>query len=321
MSAPVRLLDLGEVSPLRSQAVYHGLAMAMTQDSPDTIALLSPAAPYFCVGFHQNPAEELDLAWCERQGYPVLHRKIGGGTVYLDRNQLFYQVIVHRRRAPFRVDAIYRTFLRAPVETLRAFGLDASLRAANELEVGGRRIAGTGGGQIGDAMVVTGNILFDFDSDAMARAWRVPSEAFRRLAADGLRRYVTTLKRELPEIPLIEKVKRLLAEKYAETLGRPLVPGSLSPEEEEAIARTGTELAVSAWATEVGDQPDRGLKIARGIYVREQEVSTPVGPLRLTVRLRDGVIDDLVLTGNGSAWVSPYAEQSATVHSLDNVAS
>ncbi|MEK7838850.1 MAG: lipoate--protein ligase family protein, partial [candidate division NC10 bacterium] len=167
---PVRLLDLGEVSPLRSQAIYHGLGASMDDASPDTIVLCRPAAPYFCVGYHQSPAEELDLDWCREAGYPVLQRRIGGGTVFLDSSQLFYQCIFHRRRAPLMVDAIYRRFLMPVVEALRALGLAATLEGVNEIEVEGRRIAGTGGGQIGEAVVVVGNVLLDFPEALMARA-------------------------------------------------------------------------------------------------------------------------------------------------------
>lgn len=310
MTRPVRLLDLGQVPPLHSQALYHGLAEAMTPDSPDTIALLTPSAPYFCVGFHQNAAEELDLGWCRRHGYPVLQRLIGGGTVYLDENQLFYQCVFHRSRVPFRVDAIYQTFLRAPVETLRALGVDASLHDVNELEISGRRIAGTGGGQLGEAVVVTGNLLFDFDYDAMARGWRVPSEAFRQLAADGLRRYVTTLKRELPHPPSREEAKRLLSDSYAETLGRPLVAGALSVAEEDAIARAAARLAAAgsrraaALATaRRGQRHGRlrtRLKVTGRVVVHERSWPTSAGDLRVTARVANGEIEDLVLSGDGA---------------------
>lgn len=305
MNNPIRRLDLGIVSPLRSQAVYHGLAETMDEHTPDTIVLCRPSAPYFCVGYHQSPRAELDLDWCRENGYPVIQRRIGGGTVYLDPNQLFYQCVFHRSRAPFDVASIYRRFLTPAVETLRALGLVATLEAVNEIEVEGRRIAGTGGGQIGEAVVVTGNILFDFDYAAMARAWRVPSEAFRRLAADGLHRYVTTLKRELHRIPQAEEVKRRLVAEYAATLGRPVVPGSLTPLEEEAIAQAGGELADAVRTAEAMDPRERELKIARGVYVRERTLSTPPGPIRLTLRLHNGVIDDLILEATAPYQVAP----------------
>lgn len=298
---PIRLLDLGEVSPLRSQALYHGLAEAMGADTPDTIVLCRPAAPYFCVGYHQIPGAELDLDWCREHGYPVLQRRIGGGTVFLDSQQLFYQCVFHRSRAPFDVASIYRRFLAAPVQVLGWLGLDAHLTGVNEIEVGTRRIAGTGGGQIGEAVVVTGNILFDFDYDAMARAWRVPSEAFRRLAADGLRRYVTTLKRELPRPPSVEKVKRLLAETYGATLGRPVRVGTLTSSEELGVSRAEAELAHAGWPLRVAQRRNRRIKIARGVYVRGEPLQTPTGIIKFAVRVRDGTIEELLLDGDDAA--------------------
>ncbi len=294
---PIRLLDLGEVSPLRSQALYHALGESMDDQSPDTIVLCRPAAPHFCVGYHQLPREALDLDWCRRAGYPVLQRRIGGGAVFLDGSQLFYQCIFHRRRAPLMVAAVYHRFLMPAVEALRGLGLPASLEGINEIEVAGRRIAGTGGGQIGEAMVVTGNILFDFDYDAMTRGWRVPSEPFRRLAADGLRRHVTTLKRELARVPPAGEVSRLLIDRYAEALGCPLLPGALTAREEEALRRAEQELTAPASSGGAVGRPGHGLKIARGVYVREVEVATSAGPVRVTLRLRDGSIDDLLLAG------------------------
>ena len=293
MSDPIRRLDLGAVSPLRSQAVYHGLAAALDAGAPDTIVFCRPAAPYFCVGFHQEPAAELRARWCRTHGYPVLHRKIGGGTVLLDGNQLFYQCVFHRSRAPFDVASIYRRFLSPVVEALRRLGVRAELAQVNEIEAGGRRVAGTGGGQLDEAVVVVGNVLFDFPCALMAEAWRVPSAPFRRLAEDGLRRYLTTLRRELGDPPAVEHVTETLAACYAEALGRPLVRGGLSRAEDAAIERAEAELGDGT-----GRRPPsrraRRLKIARGTFVWEDRRDTTSGPLWLTVRTRAETLDAVV---------------------------
>jgi len=266
----VRLLDFGDVSPLRSQALYHGLARVMTESSPDTIVLCQSSETCFCVGYHQDPQVELDIEFCRTHGYPVLHRQIGGGTVVLDRDQILYQIILHASRAPLRIDSIYEKFLAAPVATLCALGIPATLEGTNEIEVRGRRIAGTGGGRIGDAMVVTGNLLFDFPYELMTRAWRTPSSAFRSIAGQALRRSVTTLRKELEYVPSMETVKKLLVQKYCDTLARPLVAGSLTAAETVAVGEAETELLeFRADGSLVRD--DRVLKIARGVYVRENE--------------------------------------------------
>jgi len=294
---PVRLLDLGAVSPLRSQALYHALAESMGEDSPDTIVLCRPSAPYFCVGYHQSPGEELDLDWCRDNGYPVFRRRIGGGTVFLDTSQLFYQCVFHRRRAPLMVNAIYRRFLIPAVETLRALGLPAALEGVNEIEVGGRRIAGTGGGQIGEAVVVVGNFLFDFPAAVMGRAWRVPSNDFRRLAEDGLRLHLATLNSVLAERPSEARIRAELVTRYEAGLGRSLVPGSLSAaeevrvlEEEERLLRPGE--------TRGGVRP-RGarLKVTHRVWVHEWTWSVGGGDARVTARVADRGIEDLVVSG------------------------
>ncbi|MBI2155468.1 MAG: lipoate--protein ligase family protein, partial [Candidatus Rokubacteria bacterium] len=220
---------------------------------------------------------------------------IGGGAVYLDRAQLFYQVIVHRRRAPFAVADIYRTYLAAPVLALRRLGLDARLCATNEIEVGGRRIAGTGGGQLGEAVVVVGNVLLDFPDARMAAAWRAPSLPFRKLAHEGLRCYLTTLARELPAPPAMDALREALARAYAETLGAPLVPGALTPCEQAAIAAAEGALADAAFILAGSGRREAGLKIARGTYVYEGRAAA--AGVRVSLRVRHGVIDAVAARG------------------------
>ena len=294
--SPVRLLDLGEVSPLRSQALYHGLGESMDEDSPDTVVLCRPGAPHFSVGYHRSPAGELDLDWCRASGYPVFRRRIGGGTVFLDRSQLFYQCIFHRRRAPLMVDAIYRRFLMPAVEALRALGLPASLEGINEIEVSGRRIAGTGGGQIGEAVVVVGNFLLDFPFHLMGRAWRVPSPQFRRLAEDGLRLHLATLGALLPSVPPEAEIRRRLVAGYEAGLGRPLVPGPLTAAEEAAVGLEERRLVHLHGAAARRPQPTR-LKVTRRVWVHQWTWPAPEGETRVTARVADRRIEELVVAG------------------------
>jgi lipoate-protein ligase A len=297
LTSPIRLLDLGAVTPLRSQALYHGLAEGMGAEGPDTIVLCRPSAPCFCVGYHQSPPSELDIAWCEDRGYPVLQRRIGGGTVVLDGSQLFYQCVFHRRRAPLMVEAIYRRFLGPIVEMLRALGLPAALEAVNEIEAGGRRIAGTGGGQIGEAVVVVGNLLLDFPAETMARAWRVPSPAFRRLAEEGLRRHLVTLGEALGGCPPEAELRRRIVRQYELSLDRPIVPGSLTATEERLVQREEQRLgrldAGRAFARPRGER----LKLTRRAWVGEWRETVGDEETRITARVVDGQVEDVDCVG------------------------
>ncbi|HET8578252.1 MAG TPA: biotin/lipoate A/B protein ligase family protein [Methylomirabilota bacterium] len=311
--AAVRLVEADEVSPLRSQALYHGLALAMTESSPDTIVLCRPAGPYFCVGFHQSPREELDLDWCRRQGYPVIQRAIGGGTVFLDARQLFYQCVFHRRQAPLAVAAIYRQFLTPAVQTLRALGLPACLEGVNEIEVNGRRIAGTGGGQLGEAVLVVGNLLFDFAPEVMGRAWRLPSGAFRRLAEEGLRLHLATLAAMLDRPPSEAEIRRRLVAEYEAGLGRPLVPGVLTLEEEAAVESEERRLARLDEAGAVARPRDSRLKVTHRVWVHEWHWPVSGGEARVTARLADGRVEAIEMAGGA---LSPQEAERRVLEAL-----
>ena len=62
MSRKVRLLYMEGVSPVRSQTVYHAVGYAMKEATPDTIILVSPNAPYVCIGYHQCSRLHIDMA-------------------------------------------------------------------------------------------------------------------------------------------------------------------------------------------------------------------------------------------------------------------
>ena len=104
---------------------------------------------------------------------------------------------------------IYALGLAAPVNTLKRLGLNAELRDTNEIEVDGKRIAGTGGGRIGEACVVVGNLLFDFDFEAMTAVWRTPSSSFRLLAEQALRQQLITLN-QLAITASLEEITEML---------------------------------------------------------------------------------------------------------------
>lgn len=294
---PIRLLDLGPTRWLNTQSVYHALAEMMTEDLPDTILLAQPLQPYLCIGYHQELESVLDRKACARMGLPIVRRRVGGGATYLDVNQLFYQCVFHHRRVPATVDRIYARLLAAPVATLRGLGLNAELRGENEIEINGRRIAGIGGGRIGEAAVVVGNVLFDFNYEAMTRAWRTPSESFRRLAAEALREQVTTLWAELPRPVSPDEVRYRLMDEFARALNRPLEPGKLSEAETEKIKQVAKRLVSYRWLhlRANGAKPMTALKISRGVFIRYAEGVIDGHAVRAAFRLRDGVIEQAIL--------------------------
>ena len=271
---PIRLLNLGVIPPLQTQSVYHALAENMTHDSQDVIIICRPNAPYLCLGYHQVFENTFDADECERRGLPVLRRRLGGGATYLDSNQLFYQCIFHHTRMPAMLKDIYALGLAAPVNTLKRLGLHAELRDTNEVEVDGKRIAGTGGGRIGEACVVVGNLLFDFNFEAMTAVWRTPSSSFRFLAEQALRQQLITLN-QLRITTSLEDITEMLIDDFSTAFNRHIQMDTLTAEEIESAEEASRELISDDFLSlhkegGIGDAM-RSLKVSARAFIHADE--------------------------------------------------
>jgi len=295
-----RLLDFGQVGSLRSLAIFHGVGYAMREDTPDTITITRPADPFVSIGHHQDAGTEVDLEFCEEAGVPVYRREIGGGAVYLDEGQTFWHTIFHQSRVPSTLSEVYEQFLAGPVLALNRMGIPAVHRPVNDIQVGGRKIGGTGAATVGESMIVAGSLMFDFNYELMVRVLRVPSEKFRDKMYSTMKEYLTTINRELgADAPTREQGVQILIECFAEALGTELVLDESRPDELAAIAEQEERIASQEWLHLDGLPPSGTItKIAEGVNVREGVHKAPGGLVRATVAVRDGTIDGIVLSGD-----------------------
>ncbi len=295
----LRVIDFGYQPAVRTQAVYHGLAEAFRPGDGPVLSLVNPIDPYVCIGLHQEVSLDVDEAYCERHGLPIVRRHVGGGAVYLDDQQFFFHFIYPPDQVPARVAEIYPRFIEPVVRTYHALGVDAGFRPVNDIHVHGRKIGGTGAARIGGAAVMVGSFMFDFDIEAMASCLQVPSEKFRDKLRAGLRDYMTTMRRELPELPTRDHVKALFLEQVAACLGVTPVESHTSAVEEAAIAEQERLLTDPEWTHQMGRRfVAMGVKIAAGTHLTEGVYKAPGGLVRVHLLERDGRIADLLLGGD-----------------------
>jgi lipoate-protein ligase A len=297
----IRLLDLGQVSPVRSQTIYHAVGYALGPGLPDTILLVSPDAPYVSIGRHQDAEREVDLAYCAQAGYPVIRREVGGGAVYLDCYQLFTQWIFDAAHLPPTVEERFRLYVEPLVRTYRALGIAAEYRPINDVQVAGRKIGGTGAARMDHAEVVVGSLMFDFDVATMARVLNVPSEKFRDKVVQSLTDYMTTMRKELGSLPERSLVVDTYLAACMEVLGRPIEPGELRSDELELAARLDERFASREWLEEGGGLRRPGLKIHEGVRLAEGSHKAPGGLIRCVARVRDDRLDDVAFSGDFTA--------------------
>lgn len=278
----LRVLDFGRVSPLRSQTLWHAVAYGVSAGAPATLSFARPDAPYVCVGYHRSLAE-VDLDTCARNGWPVYRRMVGGGPVWLDDGQLFFQITVPVGSvSPFRAEAI-RELLAPAVSAFRACGIDAALDGAGEIVVGDQKICGHGAGQIEEAVVVCGNLIQRFDHAAATRALALPSTELREDVERLMRRYVVATPVDA------DRFTSAAVAAYAAALDRPAVPGSLTEGERHKVAELDVQFSSSTWRT--GPQrPTRAVaqvKVRAGVWAFEAVRE----PSRAVISVVDGAVD------------------------------
>jgi len=309
----IRLLDLRLAPPIRSQTIYHAVAYALDDATrtPDTIILVAPTEPYVCIGFHQELEKEVDVEYCRARGLPIVRREVGGGAVYLDKNQVFMQWIFHRAALPHDVGDRFALYVKPLVETYHALGIPASYRPINDVHVQGKKIGGTGAAQIGQAQVVVGSLMFDFNFELMSRVLKVASEKMRDKIVQSLNEYMTTMTRQLGHTPDRDTVVKLYLDKAQAALGRPIVPSEPTARELALAEELDRQFTTDEWLYQKGGlrHAERGIKIHQDVRVQEVSHKTPGGLVRVTARMRDGAmstsgatgtsrIDDLTLSGD-----------------------
>jgi lipoate-protein ligase A len=300
-----RLLDSGGLDPLEAQCLYEAVALAIDRgQAPSTIILCYPAEPYVCLGFHQELEKEIDVKFCRKKGLPIIRRAVGGGAVYLDSGQQFYQIVVSEDSplVPSEVDKFFEKFLQPTIHVYRALGVPAVYKPINDVVVNGRKISGNGAGKIGKAAVLIGNIIFDLNYDAMAQVLKVPDEKFRDKLAKSMQGWVSSLKRELGYTPAIDQVNQLLIEGYKK-IGIKLVPGVLSEKEKKIFVREVKSKHLSKEWLYMPEfrHPELGrtrvVKVAENVRVVETSYKAKK-MIRVTMEIAFDKIRDILISGD-----------------------
>jgi lipoate---protein ligase len=242
----LRVIDFFSVSPEVSQAAAYAIADGLAPDGGPTVVLADPRVPFLSVGAHQNIDRDIDLSFCRDRGIPIVRRRLGGGAIYVDYEQLIFHIIVPARRAPWPPFSLLTTLAAPVVGTHRDLGIAARLRPPGDIAVGGRKIGGTAGAEIGGNVVVGGTFLFDFDTVVMARCLKLPSEKIRAGVAKLLERGMTTMRRELGARPARAMVKARFIANLARCLGVEPRESSITDEEWAAIATAAERLEDTA---------------------------------------------------------------------------
>jgi len=292
----MHLLNLGKLPGQQSMLVFHALARL----GYEGIVVVSPQDPLASIGYFQDAEKEIDLEACKKMNIPVMRREVGGGATYLDGNQIFYQVIWGRKnpRFPKKINEIFEFLSQPPCETYREIGIDTHFEAANDIVTNeGRKIAGEGGGDIGNAMVFVGGILMEFDCETMSRILKVPDEKFRDKVFGSMEENITTIKRELGTVPERKYIVSTLIEQYEKILGR-LERVHLGSHTLKMMVELERWFTSESFLFKKTPRIPKGVKIREGIEILYSTYKATGGLIRTTQEVKSGRIEDISITGD-----------------------
>ena len=288
---------LDAVSWEYSQALYHSAAHL----GREALFVLRPATPYVCIGYHQDAQQEIDLEFTHANHIPVFRREVGGGAVYLDGQQLFFQLIINEKHpgVPANIAQFYKKYLQPVIDTFRAFGVPAEYKPVNDIITSGRKISGTGAAQVDDMLILVGNFIQDFNYEMMSKCLRVPDEKFRDKVHKTMYENLTTMLRETGKIPANKDLGDELAKRYAELVGD-LTLRELDAELTQKADELLKEMNTPEWLLDNDrHRPDsRQVKISEGVYVIQKMFKTPGGLIRVTAVNQEGILSDVHISGD-----------------------
>jgi lipoate-protein ligase A len=297
MAIPFRVIDSG-VQDGRMQIAFDQALIDLHRagDVPDTVRFLR-FAPTVLVGRHQAFAHEVKVEDCLADGVAMVRRITGGGAIYLEENQVGWEVVLSRKRLSLPTLGDYtKAICEAVAHGLSvSFGIDARFRPRNDIEVDGRKLCGTGGFFDGDTLIYQGTVLVDADPAKIMTYLNVPEAKLKKHDLDKAENRVTTLKTLLGTAPTVEAVHAALLRGFTERLGIAVSSGMITAAE--------TDLAKQMHDDEIGtDEFVFSIDDPRQPEVLEASQTGPGGTVTAFVRVEGPVkarrIREALLTGD-----------------------
>jgi lipoate-protein ligase A len=281
MSQAFRVIDSGVIEGRLNIAIGQAIVEAHQAGTvPDTLRFLR-FPPTALVGRHQALAQEINLDYCRENDIGVVRRITGGGAIFLDPGQLGWELAFRRSTlGSTSLADLAREICEVVADGISRLGVEASYRPRNDIEVGGRKISGTGGFFDGDTLFYQGTVLVDMNPQVMVSALRVPKAKLEKRNLDSAEQRVVTLRELLgDDTPGLPQIQEALVAAFSERFGLQMTPAELSAaEHEKAQQLWREEIGQDEFVSEIEEPP-----AARGDLAGHHQ--SPGGTIRSYIRL------------------------------------
>ncbi len=233
------------------------------------------------IGRNQNAHAEVNRAYVQTHGIPVIRRNTGGGAVYHDLGNLNYSFITDGGDLSMRTAS---PFTQPVVRALQALGLDAESSGRNDILVSGCKVSGTAQHLAGGRLLHHGTLLFDSDLSAVSAALNPDPAKFQSKAVKSVRSRVGNIRSFLNTDMSLQEFWDYLKT----ALSGNLEPISLTRKELEQVqARKAAKY--DTWQWNYGKSPQCDQRLRRRF---------PGGLLEIHMTVRQGCIAELRIFGD-----------------------
>ncbi|HTY46999.1 MAG TPA: biotin/lipoate A/B protein ligase family protein [Methanomassiliicoccales archaeon] len=224
-----RLLDDGPSDAVRTVATDEAILMARhLRIVPNTLHLYVREKPTVSLGYFERVEEAVDLEAVKRHNVAMVRRVSGGSAIYTDPGQVIYALALDNEVVPNPPEETFEEVCQGIIKALDILGLKAEFKPANDVLVNKRKISGSAQTRKWDVVLQHGTLMVDTDFDVMFDVLRMRKKGRTKDS-------VTSLARELGEVPSMDRVKKALVDGFSSTFGVEIDKGTLSHYERTTI--------------------------------------------------------------------------------------
>lgn len=254
-----RVLDTGFHTGPENMAIDEAIARAHGRgEVAPTLRFYGWKPAAVSIGYFQSMSKEVDLDAVRAGGFDYVRRPTGGRLIF-HHMELTYSVSVREELLPGGVIETYREISKGLLDGLQLLGAAADLSggehdprrinpggfntacfdsaSAYELQVDGRKVAGSAQTRKDGVILQHGTILLDLDADLLFSLMWLPEGAPRERLMQRFLSKATSIREALGREVGYDEARAAFSRGFERGLGLTLVPGELTALEQEEAAR------------------------------------------------------------------------------------
>lgn len=279
-------------------------AVAYNQSPP--ILHLYTFSPSVNVGKYQDIEAALKLDRCVARGIEYSRRSTGGGTVIMgpDIVALGLGINVDYPGLKKGIGGVFESLSIVLVKTLEKLGIEAYFQPKNDLEVGGKKIAGlSAASEDGKSLLFHTSLLVDFDVELMTDIMNTPLIKIKDKGYNCFSQRMTTVRKELDRDVSVNNVMKAIEEAFEEEFNIRFRKDAPDEWEKETIQRFIKERYTNREWIFSHKHPRSRMGIG--------QLKTKAGLLEVYLSLSGASIENVLITGD-------FFSTSEDLHRLEN---